>query len=337
MTMKKLILPLILQVLIVTITYSQNCSKYEKGMKLKLSVKPFVAAIQFQPDFSKMKDKKKAKIIEEYNLRVLANQEKQSYGGDFVYEVASVDKDNEGERVLLKSEISGKTYFSVIACKNDTMLIYRNADIVWSIEKGDTLGYTIQGPQIIPNKLAVGDKLPIYEDVSFSLPIKNEITAKWPEFQGYHKSYSYSTGMGYDSKSGNFASGKWKTTTTKAIYKSIDVKGKQILKPKFNSLHYINAVVERTEDVQIDEKKYTAYVIESEHWTKFKIDVSYEMESANCEAYYNKAIEKMDKKISKNNVKAKIENEQGYSVTYLTEWFVPGIGIVKSLGYDMNG
>jgi hypothetical protein len=37
------------------------------------------------------------------------------------------------------------------------------------------------------------------------------------------------------------------------------------------------------------------------------------------------------------NVKAGIENEQGYSVTYLTEWFVPGIGVVKSLGYDKNG
>jgi hypothetical protein len=159
----------------------------------------------------------------------------------------------------------------------------------------------------------------------------------WPEFQGYEKSIHYETGLGYDLKSSEWAYGKWEVTETKAIYENIDVKVKQIFKPTYHAMHYLNARVTAQEEVTIDGTKYNAFVIESESWVKYKVEASYESVHADCEAYYNKIMADADKSTQKKNVKSGITNEQGYMVTYKTEWFVPGIGVVKSTGYDLNG
>lgn len=335
--MRKIILSIVILAFALLPAFSQNCTQFQKGMKLKNSTNAYVATIQYYPEFKKLKDSKREEKIAEYNKNVMSGAEKPASGGTYDYLINDVSRDSEGERVLIQADISGYKYSTVLACKNDTMYIARNTGPIWAISNGDTTGFSLQGVQVIPNKLRVGDVLNPYEDVSFVLPSKNEITVKWPEFMGYKTSYHTETGLDYDTKSNQWVYGKWEVRKTQAIYEDIDVKGKQILKPQFNSKHYLNAKVVREEEVTIDDKKYSALVIESETWTKYKIEVSYDMEKTDCEAYYNKIMKNAEEKATKKNIKAGIENEKGYTVTYLTEWFVPGIGIVKAEGYDING
>jgi hypothetical protein len=335
--MKNLILTFGLTALMITAVQSQNCSLFEEGMIMKTQANGYMATVQYTPDWLKLKDVKKEEKIIAFNNSVLSGTEVPTSAGTYDFKISKVTRDSEGDRVLVEADINGYHYSTVLACKGDVMYFARNADPIWAIDNGDTVGFTLQGIQEIPNKLKVGDVLKPYDDVQFTLPKKTDIVKQWPEFQGYEVSYHTETGLGYDVKNSEWAYGDWEVKTTKAIYENVPVKGKEVLKAQYNVKHYLNAVVTRTEDVKINDKTYTAFVIESETWTKFKIDISYDMENKACEAYYNSINSTANAIGAKKNVKAGIENEQGYSVTYLTEWFVPGIGVVKSLGYDKNG
>ena len=101
--------------------------------------------------------------------------------------------------------------------------------------------------------------------------------------------------------------------------------------------NYVNANVIREEIFKLNGKDYTAYVIESEKWVKAGAQVSINADNETWQKNYDKMAAKIAKKSNKEIMKMGIQNELGYIVTYLTEWFVPGLGIVKSISYDNNG
>lgn len=319
-------------------SFAQNCTVFEKNMVYKTSGDFFMPMFKFFPAFTKLNAEKREQKVTEYNEKVFSGKTKPFSAGTNEFIIRDVVRDGTGERVLVESNTASLKYSTILACKNDSMYFARTIGTNWVVTKGDTTGFSILGLQVIPNKLKVGDFLSPYEDFGTSVPNKEEMKAKWPQFKGYQTSYHTSTGLDFDHDD-NFKlkSGTWETKTTTAVYEDVDVKAKQVMTPSYISKHYINAKVVRTEDITINSKTYTAYVIESETWMKMGTIVSYESENKDFNAYYNNIQKKGEERYTKKFISTGLMNEQGYIVTFLTEWFVPGLGIAKSVAYDSYG
>lgn len=104
-------------------------------------------------------------------------------------------------------------------------------------------------------------------------------------------------------------------------------------------LHNAVAEVVGTTEFKLGKKAYTAYIIESEIWTKTYADFSYDSKSSlvNVEKMTKKVNEYWTKKVDKGLRRKELVNDEGYIVSYKTEWFVPELGIVnlvvKSQGF----
>jgi hypothetical protein len=103
-------------------------------------------------------------------------------------------------------------------------------------------------------------------------------------------------------------------------------------------INYVNAKVVSSENIIISGVNYTSYKIDYELWIKPNINVkvnyntdgiSGSKQAKEQEAKTNKLLEKKLTKISKS-----MSNKEGYTVSPKTDWFVPGIGIVKTYTYN---
>jgi hypothetical protein len=122
-----------------------------------------------------------------------------------------------------------------------------------------------------------------------------------------------------------------------SVWGTIEVNGKQTLSFSSRMIHYMNAEVTGEDEITINGIKYKALIIESETWYKPKIDVSYESNYKDVNEYYAKMKAKGQKKLDKMMLRKGNTNELGFSISFLKEWYVPGIGIVKSETYDNLG
>ena len=126
----------------------------------------WLAMAPFYPDWAKTKEAKKEEMVSTYNKNALAGTEKPSSSGTYEFHIIKVTRDASGERVLIEADISGYKYSTVLACQNNIMYFTRNAGPIWGIDKGDTVGFTIQGVQEVPNDLKVGDVIEAFEEVA---------------------------------------------------------------------------------------------------------------------------------------------------------------------------
>lgn len=298
--------------------FSQNCNLAIKdGGKLTLTAYSWTNPNLYDPKFQKLKDDKKDEQILAYNQSVSSGSLAPASTYPMVYTIKKETAKSGGDEFTLTMTIAGKEYSSYGLCKNDTLYSYRNKGVVELPDgKGGSLGFAIQSPQILPVNLKVGDKLPTYEDINFLYPTSSEKRLKMVFTKVIPETDTH------------YANTVWGT---------IEVDGRQTLTFSSRIIHYMYAEVTGEEEVTISGTKYKAYLIESETWNKGKMDVSYETNYKEVNDYYAKITEKGQKKFDKMMLRKGLTNELGFSVSYLKEWFVPSLGIVKSESYDNLG
>lgn len=317
---------------------AQKCTEFEPGQVIKLSVKTWFCMKPMMPEWAKMKPAEKAKFVEEYNKNAESGTEKPAYEGHLETTIKEVlflqDKPELGVLIVASTPIAGVDYVGNTLCKGDTLFIVRgDKRITYAVGPNkDTTGYTITGVQIIPNNLKVGDVLPMYEDYTTTLPTNKGWTTSVSQVVGYKDVKST-----YQQQDMN--NNLWQVTETKSeavwddVTVNVNIESQFVMQTK----NYVNANVTREEELEIDGKKYKAFVIESQKWVKSGTQTVITSDNKKWQNTYERVNKRIQKKSNKEIAKMGIQNEEGYMVTFLTEWFVPGLGTVKSESYDLNG
>lgn len=335
--MKKLIISLLMLFLTALLLNAQECSLYEQGKVIKSSMKTWFPMKPMMPEWAKMKQAEKNKNVDEFNKNAESGIEKPSYEGTFELPINDIISVPNADLITFTSVFNGIEYKTYTACRNDTMFFVRGPRFSIEYKDGKPAGYKIIGVQIIPNKLQVGDVLTPYTDYGETFPEIKEWQEQVTIFAGYEEKKETGTGVFFDSYDSKWKSGDYERTYSEAVY--IEVMGTFQEKSSFamETRNYVNARVVREEIITIDGQPYNAYVIESQKWVKAGPDVSIKSNIESWQKIYDKISAKVAKKANKEIAAMGLQNEQGYMVTYMTEWFVPGLGIVKTIGYDNNG
>ena len=338
--MKRVILSLTVVVAFAFVTKGQKCTIYEKGQQLEYSYKSYFPAIAWDQKWAKYKPKDKQIEVDKFNKAIEEKTQSPQYAGGYKVTINDIDT-TFGERILLTSEMGAYKSESMMACKSDTMYILRTIGVKWSVTNKDTTGWAVNGVQKIPNVLHIGDVLQPYQGITVTFPVTENLVEKKRVVSGFKIKTTTENGLNFDSNDGNkLKSGQWKVTTSEATFKNIDVNVKKTTKVSSLIINYFNAHVIGQETITVNGKPYSAYVIESETWKKTSIDIKYEEENTIWQGEQKKKM-KMESKINKMAGKTlnsmNLQNEQGYNVSYITEWFVPRFGVVKLVTHDANG
>ena len=310
----KLILVAVIIMFTSYFTFSQNCNlAIKEGSKLTLTAYSWANPNLYDAKFQKLKDNKKDEQIISYNQDVSTGKLAPSSTYPMTYTIKKKSPAAGGDEYTLTTTIAGKEYSSYVTCKNDTLYSYRNKGIVdLSDGKGGSLGFTIQGPAVLPMNMKVGDIPPHYDDMTVLYPTISEEKAKYVD---YVKTFS---------------------GEVVGLY-MFSLKAVESLAISAQTIHYMNALVTAEDEITFGGTKYKSFVIESQTWTKGKMDISVKTAYRDVNEAYEKGIEIMKSKTEKMMIKKGITNELGYTVSYLKEWYVPQIGIVKSETYDNLG
>jgi len=335
--MKKIIISLSLIIASAGIANAQKCSLYEQGQTIKSSMKTWFPMKPMTPEWAKMKQAEKNKFVEEFNKNAESGAEKPSYEGSFEQPINNIISEPNADLIKFSSVVNGVEYTTYTSCLNDTMFFVRGPRFAIENKDGKPAGYKIIGVQIIPNKLKVGDVLEPFTDFAETFPETKEWQDKVTVFAGYEQKKETGEGWFVDSYDSKWKNGKYERTYSEAVYKDVMADFKQKSSFSMETRNYVNANVVKEENITMDGQQYTAYVIESQKWVKAGPDVSIKSNIETWQKTYNKISAKIAKKANKEIAAMGMQNEQGYMVTYMTEWFVPGIGVVKSEGYDLNG
>jgi hypothetical protein len=303
--------------------YTQSCNLALKdGSKLKLTANTWANPSLYDPKFQKLSDAKKDEQILAFNQDVASGKIAPASAYPLSYTVKKSPVKDGGDQYTITTNIAGKDYSSYAVCKGDTLLFYRNLGVVEMPDtKGGTMGFTIQGAQVLPLKLKVGDRLPTYDDITILYPSTFDQTLK----RTVMDQTSYTTIGDPMASSVNYK------------LRQVDVKVRETFNFSAHTIHYKNAVVLAEEDITISGQPYKAYVISSETWTKPTMTVSYETADEQVKKSEKKTNEIIEESLSKKLYK-ETTNELGYTVSYIKEWFVPQIGgIAKAESYDAFG
>lgn len=320
---------LVLAMLATSILNAQNCLiALKKGTKLTYEISNYPLTIQvLGANQYKMKQKEKDEIIEKHKNDILSGKI-QPTKSTFATEITNVSDFNGATEYEASYDVSGTIYKSWIACRNDSIFMYRTKGIQYTIWNGDTLGFGLLGTEIIPVNIKVDDNIPGYSDIGQSFP-KTEAVQVQRSFNVYD---DYNPFSRYQTSYYGKVTSNEKWTYTSEYYK-IFQGGKVLAEETFS----------------IGGKDYKGYFIGTETWTKFGTDIKIEVEEKN---YFNDVNYKLNHKITKDiqrsfdkggkKSKAMIDeisgaNEFGYVVGYKEDLFVPEIGIVKTVTYDNYG
>lgn len=315
--------------------FSQDCSVAlkDKG-KYILQIKTWSGPMFTDMKFTKYKDEKKDELVRVFNTGASSGSIKPDKNYPLTYTYTKTASAG-GDEYKLGTNIGGTDYYSYMVCKNDTLFFARNRGVMTVPDgNGGIYGYSIQGIQILPMKLKVGDELPAFTDLSIVLPTSTDMIVQKSIID--HYSTSTSNGFGYaQDKNGNWGLGPTTETKTSAVYRTIDVAVKKTVSFSGHTLHYSHVADE--EEVTVNGIKYNAYVIEAEVWTKNKMDVDFESMDKQVEQQQKGFAKKVQRKMDKLMVRRQFTNDQGYMVMYSKQWFVPTIGAVKTETYDSFG
>lgn len=336
--MKTPVFPLLALCVVMFSFSGQNatCWKVSEGQVFTVNSESWVNSLPMNPKWAKMKPAQKEEQINEFNQAIIDGK-KGDFGGPTDFKVEKVGEVDGMGAVHLVAMTDAYKYETVNYCNGDTTYLIRQARPVYSVYQGDTLGFTIYGVQKIPVKLQVGDVIPPYMDFTLMTP-KTWTT----EMKEKVLSFSYTTteyesfGFGQDN-AGNYGWGPIEKRVQHDVY---DLISHEIqVTEQINNVTINNAVaiVTGTEEMTIGGEKVTAYIIESEQWTKQEVVRDYHAEKQSIADQAKKDFEKLQEKIDKKMVKIFPKNELGYMVVFKVEYFVPGYGIVKSFSHDAHG
>ncbi len=338
--MKKATLAFIIALLTGTPAIAQKCNLFLKDTgSIELMITTYNTPFM-NPDqkFAKMKDAKKDEEVLKFNAMVYGGQvtPASKYPLTYRYKKAIVP---DGDEYTLTTNIAGKDYSSYLVCNSDTLYFARNrGPVEVPNADGSVFGYTIQGIMVLPMRIKVGDVLPKFDDISIVLPTSKDITVQKTVFSHMATKTTDHYGYATDSRTGETGFGSYTKTTTSAVYKNIDVEVRQTISTNNHVINYMFAEVTAEEDVTVNDKKYRAYVIESQSWSKSKMDISYESADERVNREQTELSAKMMGKFDKMMVRRSFTNPLGYMVIYKKEWFVPELGtMAKVEAFDMFG
>ncbi len=319
------------------VVFSQECNlSIKDGDLTKLKIITYTNPLSGDPKFLKAKEDKKDEMVAAYNASVLAGTVPPASNYTMEFHIKK-NKLKDADEYQIGYNVGGKDYFSYLVCRADTLFLARNRGPVLVGTEENPIGYSLQGIQILPMKLKVGDVLPTFEDISFTFPTSTDLTVKKKVFS--HYSTSSSNGFGYAPNSnGDYVLGPTIELKTRAVYNTIDVAVRQNLSFSAHSIQGVNQTVTGVEEVTISGVKYKAYIIESESWTKGKMNTNYESADEEVAKEQEKAAARLQAKGEKLMIKKQFTNKLGYMVLFSKGWYVPELGgAVKTESYDIFG
>jgi hypothetical protein len=303
--------------------YSQDCNiAIKDASKLAIEVYSWTNPNLYDPKFQKLSDDKKDEQVMNYNLQVSSGQLTPFSTTTIKYNVKKEQPKDGADQYTLTTNVAGKDYSSYVFCKSDSIFFYRNLGSVEMPDgKGGSMGFMIQGVQILPLKMKVGDKLSTYDDLMVLYPSTFDQTLKRTLLE----------------TTGRTVYGDPLASSVQYKLKQIDVKVKETFNFSTHTVHYKNALVTAEEEVTVGGVQYKAYVISSETWTKPSMTVSYETADEAVKKSEKKTNEIIQESLTKTPRKQST-NTLGYTVSYLKEWFIPQIGaIARTELYDAMG
>lgn len=318
--------------------YGQNCllDMYEQGKSITVETSITPGILEFYPEYLTAKEKKKPKIEEAY-LADVASGKIQPNTTTVTLLISKSEGDENGHIVEFSMEAYDKIYTSQVMCTNDSMYIARNKYPIIQEYEGTIMGIGIQGVKVIPLNIKVGDILPPYQDVGLTPKTSETFTMEEKVLTDIKTTTSIKYGAFQDSYDYQLKYGSHKVTETEYVYETIDVEVKKEAQGFLFTVNYAYAIVSGTEEVEYNGKKYTAYIIDSESWGKGMNQIEYESSSAQIVKNLKRMDRWVEKKGAKFLAKSGMTNEEGYIVTSSREWYVPGLGVVKTATYDMFG
>ena len=336
--MKKTNYCFLLMLFMSTAAMAQSCGNLliKDGGKLHLDIRTYSGPYISDPKFMKASAGKKDEMVAAFNAAVLAGTITPAAKIPTDYTVSKTVTKS-GDEYKVSTKISGVEYSGYSICRDDTLYIARNRGVVLVGDEKNPYGFAIQGVQVIPMHLKVGDALAPFDDVSFTFPTSTDITAKKRVFSHMETSSSTEFGFATDSRTGVSGFGEYTKTTTNAIYKTIDVDVRQTLSLSSHAIQGVNGRVTGEEEVTLNGVKYKAYILESESWTKSNVNSSYESADEEVAKEQKAYADKYQAKVDKMNVKKQFTNKLGYTVMYSKSWLVPALGNVKTVTYDPFG
>lgn len=316
---------------------AQDCFILENGYKINLTSLNYGSKVSLTKGWLKMKPEKKAELVNAFNTNVMNGTEPVASSSSYEMYIKDVMKGDPG-KMLSGMVVSGVEYTFTALCKNNTNYFYRTIGPVYYVVSGDTVGAGFNGTQIIPNNLKVGDTLPTYEDMSTLVIGTRSYEDKQKVLDGYRKIETIERNTTHlNQQNLEWEKGDWTVTKYEEVWKEVDVKVLESISLNSHVIHGVNAVVDKSEDIILDGKTYKAYVIESELWTQAAFESNFAADNAKWLKLHQNFQNRLDKKVQKNLIKSKFLNEDGYYVTYQTEWFIHGMGVVKVVTYDSDG
>ena len=321
--MKKINLCTIAFVLIGIAAFSQNCLPVKQGQKYTLSSTSYDTPVaQDINKWTKTKPNKREQIIAEHNENVVSGKMKPKYTFEMTYDVSEVNKLDGKDHALMTTTINNVKYESHITCDNDNIYMARHYGFQEAKDpQGNKTGYSMLGVAKFPKTLNIGDAVEPYIDYVWT----------YPKSQVYQHNVVIASGQ---SSAGHGLTKSW------IQYVPVDV---QETKSNFTrQIHNMNSEITEIVDFKLGKDTYSAYVIESEVWTKTETDYSYKSDDSRID------IDKMNEKVSaywqekieRKMERKKLSNDMGFIVSYKTEWYVPELGIVnlivKSQGFITN-
>lgn len=310
------------------------CFKLTEGQSYTADTQAWVNALMLDPKFSKMKQEQRDKKVEEFNDAINKGR-KGDYGAPSEIKVTKIEQLDDMTAIHLKA--MAYEYETVIYCDADTMYLVRFPKPIWYVYQGDTLGVTFYGVQKMPTKLQVGDMVPSYTDFTMMTPKTwtTEMKEKVLSYSYYSTEYE-SFGFGQDN-SGNYGWGPVQKRVKNDVYTSVSHELQVTEQVQNTTINNAIAYVTETEEMKLGGTTVTAYIIESQQWTKQDKITDFYAEKQSIANQAKKDHEKLQDKIKKKMLKVFPENELGYQVVYKKEWYVPGFGIVKSISHDAHG
>lgn len=280
---------------------------YKEGQSVTMETKTYPS--QLTDKFWKLKDEKKEAALVEIDEKIKAGEISPTITS-LQYKIDAVTAETDNEKVTLDYTVPGYSINPTYICNNDTLYILNHTGPVITKVNGEIYSILIQGTKKIPLNLKVGDNLAPFDDYMILPPSGLDFTIPVMEYS---------------------------ETSTHRYYRKYSVEVRQNSKNSMLMRHFVNANVTGKEMITLLGQEYEAFIIESENWTKVQMDKSFDAENEYLEKRAAKLVERTDEKINKRLSSIGVQNEEGYTVTKGIEWYVPGIGIVRTLAYNIFG
>lgn len=324
-------------------TQAQQCGQAIKdGGKLTLVIQSWTNPLLADSKFLKSKEEKKDEQIAAYNADVQSGKipPASNYPMSFTFKKGNVDG---WDQFKLTTTIAGTDYSSYLFCNQDTLYQFRNLGVVRIGTAENPVGETFQGAQKLPTTMKVGDVLPPFQDFGMLYEQKMDNTVKIRVSDGFKTYNKIGFGDFRDANDGNKEKYGLNTTPTPyEVFKQVPVDIKEKFTFSMHTINYAHSLVKSEEQVTVSGISYKAFVIESETWNNAAMSVDYQ--SADKKFTTEQLMlqitdidKRGSKRLERQALKMGYINEAGYNVTFKKEWFVPELGIVKTIAYDTYG